>query len=270
MCLSSPRAADIDDVQKLEINAQARFAPKVYELNSKYSPLYTQLGLQNLSSFLTGSSKNASGGLTDLFASGVIPQLTSATDQANSASRRSMVNDVLRLAPDAAEATRAMNPFAAHNIDTAAITAGAELALGRNLTQGQQYQLDQSSRGGAAARGMGHGPSDVFAESMAELGYGDNLLSQRMSNATGTAMASQNFYGDPFAKIANTTSTGANSGMSLLGMGQASIAPSQSAEFNPEGVMAQQRAQNSYDATKTVSQEKFQGLSSGLSSAASY
>lgn len=265
MCESSPRATDVNDAMKNNLTGEAQFAPEVLSLNQQFSPAYTQLNLQNLSSFLTGNSGNATGGATDLLTSFVMPQVNSAINNANTATRTSTINDVMNLAPSAALATRAMNPGAASLLDTVTGTAANELGYGRGMTPGQRTALDQSVRGGQAARGMGFSPSDVFNESLDQAGYGDELLSRRMSTATGAAGASQAFYGDPFSKIAGTTSTGAGGAMGLFGMGSGasgSALAGTAQEFNPQSAMGAQFAQNKYQATSTVSQEKAQAVDS--------
>lgn len=82
---------------------------------------------------------------------------------------------------------RQADPQAASLLDSLTQTANQELALDNRLDANQINQLEQSSRAGSAARGLGYGPSDVYEEMLAKMGYGEQLRQQRRGNALGLA-----------------------------------------------------------------------------------
>ena len=81
------------------------------------------------------------------------------------------------------EALRKADPAGMGMLDQLTQTANSDLALGGQLNANQNRLMNQSTRSGQAARGMGNGPSDVFSEMLAKMGYGDALQQQRQSNA---------------------------------------------------------------------------------------
>lgn len=62
------------------------------------------------------------------------------------------------------------------NLNTQALN---DLALGNQLSPDQMRLMQQTSRAGDAARGLGFGPADVYRETMMQQGYGDQLQQQR-------------------------------------------------------------------------------------------
>jgi len=55
MCLKSPSAPNPAGVTQKTLGAQINMAPAMFGANSQFSPLYSQLNLDNLFSFLNGS-----------------------------------------------------------------------------------------------------------------------------------------------------------------------------------------------------------------------
>lgn len=81
------------------------------------------------------------------------------------------------------EALRKADPQGMAGLDSLSQSANEDLKLGRNLNANQNRQVEQSVRGGQAARGMGYGPTDIYQEMLQKLGYGDQLLAQRQQQA---------------------------------------------------------------------------------------
>jgi hypothetical protein len=81
------------------------------------------------------------------------------------------------------DALRLADPESAKLLDSLTSTATSELALDNQLDPNQNRSVEQSGRASAAARGLGFGPNDAFAESFAKLGYGENLRQQRRGSA---------------------------------------------------------------------------------------
>lgn len=79
---------------------------------------------------------------------------------------------------------RLADPSSAALLDSLTSTATNELALDNQLDPNQTRLIEQSSRASAAARGMGFGPSDAFAETFAKVGAGETLRDKRRANAT--------------------------------------------------------------------------------------
>lgn len=80
-------------------------------------------------------------------------------------------------------AFRLADPESTVLLDTLTQNAIGDLALDNQLDPSQTRLVEQSGRASAAARGMGFGPSEAFAESFAKLGYGDQLRDKRRGRA---------------------------------------------------------------------------------------
>jgi hypothetical protein len=81
------------------------------------------------------------------------------------------------------QALREADPEAAALMDSLMASASEELALDNQLDPNQTRLVEQAGRASAAARGMGFGPSDAFAETLAKLGVGEQMRDKRRSNA---------------------------------------------------------------------------------------
>lgn len=81
------------------------------------------------------------------------------------------------------DAIRNADPENARLMDTLTGQATSDLALDNRLDPSQIRMVEQSSRAGAADRGLGYGPNDLFAEQFAKLGYGDQLRDKRRNAA---------------------------------------------------------------------------------------
>lgn len=95
------------------------------------------------------------------------------------------------------DALRLADPESAALLDSLTASASSELALDNQLDPSQLRLVEQSGRASAAARGMGFGPSDAFAESFAKLGAGDNLRAGRRNQALTLAKLRQSLAARP-------------------------------------------------------------------------
>lgn len=95
------------------------------------------------------------------------------------------------------DALRLADPESAALLDSLTETASSELALDNQLDPNQLRLVEQSGRANAAARGMGFGPSDAFAESFAKLGAGDALRTNRRNQALTLAQLRQSLAARP-------------------------------------------------------------------------
>jgi hypothetical protein len=215
MCFQTAGIPDPSRAESRTLRAQLAGAPAVYQANETYSPLYTQLGLKNLSSFLNGDGQTP--GFLEMYGN-LLPRITGMN-----------LDNAMTFAPKMRAAEDAANPMASSLLTNIASTANKELGYGTNLTPEQKVQLDQSVRGGQAARGLGNGPADVFDESMAETGFGQQLLDQRLNRAGAAAGDLESFYGNPVTSLMGLGQTPGG----VIGMAGGSVAPSMLSEFNP-------------------------------------
>ena len=322
MCLDTPSPPSASTTARETLQAQVEYAPQVYAMNQQYSPLYTGLTLNNLSSFLNGTpggtlntptqvtagqsgwydpsgnfvsggtARPASGrggdmhgvdggmipgnapsagdtwynsgnqftankttttpgnaGFLSLYQNNIMPALTAASTAANTATRTANIADATNLAPQLQTLARNSNPGGANLLDSLTNSVTEQLGYGTQLTPQQQLQMQQGVRGAQAARGLGNGPGDVFNESMAETGLGQSMLQQRQQNAAGLIPQIQNFYGNPLQEIGAGSSNTVGAG-NIFSTAGGSIAPSQSAEFDPTGQFAQLMQQQGWESSQ--------------------
>lgn len=177
-------------------------------------------------------------GFLSMYSNSIMPALTEASTRANTATRTANLADAYNLAPNMAAAERAGNPQGADLLDKLSGSVSNELSYGTQLTPAERMQMNQSVRGGAAARGMGFGPSDVFNESMADTGFGQSLLTQRQNQAGSVIPQLSSFYQNPLV-LAGMGSGNTMGSASVAGAAAGGAAPSQSGEFDPTGQFAQ-------------------------------
>ena len=272
MCFQQPQAPNPAQVQSQELSTQLQLAPAMAGANATYSPIYSGITLENLSQFLngatamnmsygaTGKGKNyvpggtistpGNEGFLSMYQNEIMPTLTATQNTANTAVRSANMKDAATFAPQIIAGERAGNPGAANLLDQLTTTTGTELGYGTELTPAEKTQLNQSVRGGAAARGMGFGPSDVFNESMAQTGMGQSLLQQRMGSAESLVPELSSFYGNPFADISGMTQGGGMSAGNLGSLASGNVAPSMLSQFNPGSSMAALNSQQQFDASQ--------------------
>lgn len=273
MCLQTPQAPSPGAITAQTLAAQLAAAPGEFNANSTYSPLYSQLSLDDLTGFLNGSPASTTsyaavgkpgskgyipGGTTTTpgnagflseYQNQIMPTLTGAETAANTQVRQANLNDATAMTPQVVAGERAANPGAAGLLDSLTSSANNELSYGTELTPEEQLQTNQSVRGASAARGMGFGPSDVFNESIADTGMGQQLLTQRQQTAQSLVPTLQSFYGDPFGEISGMGASGADSASGLTGAASGGVAPAQSSEFNPESALALQTGSQQFDSS---------------------
>lgn len=248
MCMSAPSVPSPDKTMGKTLAAQIKYAPQIYAMNAEYAPLYNQLGLKNLSSYLTGI--NGEPGMLDLYANNIMPALTAATNAANTSARTSAVNDAQSLVPSLTALARSANPTGANLLDTVSANTSRDLSYGHELTPEEKVRLNQSVRGAAASRGMGMGPDAVFDESMANQGMGEQLYQGRMASAQNLVPQLSQFYGNPLAMLGISSGNDMNS-TGMTGLARSSMAPTMLSEFNPESATQQQYASQLYDSNST-------------------
>lgn len=141
------RTATANAEYQAMLRAYAAGMPTALQTEQDYAPQFAEARLKTLGTTLSGNSETA--GVSKLYL----------------------------------DALRAADPESAALLDSLTDTATSELALDNQLDPSQTRMVEQSGRASAAARGMGFGPSDAFAESFDKLGYGEKLRDKRRSNA---------------------------------------------------------------------------------------
>lgn len=123
------------------------------------------------------------------------------TAASNTAQRQSNINDVSNLGPSALSAIQSSDPAQANEVNALTASTTDDLNAGYNLTPAQMRLAQQAARTGAAARGLGFGPSDNYGEALGVSAWGQNLRQQRIANATGAIGTRQATYGNPWANV---------------------------------------------------------------------
>jgi hypothetical protein len=227
-------------------------AGETYAADAQYSPLETQLQLNNLNSFLTGPN-----GYLSLYQNQIAPAAAASQAASNTAVRAGTVGDINALVPSMVTATRTANPQAASLVDTLTGTAASDLNYGVNLNPAETTQVQQAVRAGQAARGLGTGSSDALQEAFAQTDYGQQLYQQRRQNAAQAAGQAQSLYSGVIPTIAGG---GANMGVAagLSATGSGSVAPIVNPVTAPES--AGQFASLSTQASLANSEERAQAV----------
>jgi len=229
-------------------------APAAYQMNAEYSPLYTQLAMQNFNSAMTGPN-----GYLSTYQNAIAPTAAAAQAASNTTVRTVTVGDINALVPGMVAATRSASPTAASMLDTLAGTATNDLNLGTSLNPAETRQLQESVRAGQAARGVGTGVGDATQEAFAQTDYGQQLYQQRRANATQAAGQSAGFYSGVIPSIGGAAANMAI-GSGLSASGGSLAAPTQSSEFNPAGGLAGEFMQGASDISMQNSKERTQAM----------
>ena len=261
--VAAPPARDYGAETTSNLNAQIELSPKLLAAEQKTRPAYTELDLQTLRDSLQGTA-NAPG-LVDLYAQ-ISPRLQQIDTEGNTASRAADLADIKNLGPEAMAAMRAANPGQWALLDELTKQAGGDLAAGSKLTPAMQREIEQYVRKGAAARGMGVGPVDLYSEAMTMGSAGQNLLNQRRGFAAGVVDLNQRLAGDPFLQITGRSSGALSSAAGVAGQGRG-IATNLGPEiFNPESQYGADIAAGNYQgqlAARTASSSGFASLLGG-------
>lgn len=177
----------------------------------------------------------------------LVPRMSAADSRAASAQRAADIGDLRTLGPEMQAALAAANPQAYALLTELQRQAQEELAAGSTLTPSMRAELEHYVRGGQSVRGLGAGPSDLFAEAFTLGSAGEQLKSQRRAFAGSVVDMSNRFAGDPLLAITGRPSraTDQASGFTAAGQGVAKgIGPSL---FNPESQYAADLFQGDYE-----------------------
>lgn len=240
-----PGSRDLGQEWRQTFDAESQIAPERYALEAQYRPLYDQLGLQSFNNSLYGSG--GQGGLLDAYTR-ISPQLSALDRQASNAQRGADVSDLSQYGPQMMAARRSFDPNQASLLDSLNQQTLGDVQAGYDLPTGLRNSVNQSTRSGQAARGLGLGPSDAYAETLAQSEAanrwrGDNLNRGMQMAGVNAATA------DPWLSVL-TRQAQPNGAAGLLGQGQKFGDQSQFVydRFNPTDPYAQDVYNTNYNA----------------------
>lgn len=266
----SPGQRDLAQEQRDTLQTQIDLAPQRYASEAQYRPLYDQLELGSISNALLGSGGQR--GLLDIYQSDIAPRMSELDRAAAAAQREADIGAVEKLGPRATEALRAANPQQAALLDALNKQVLGGVSAGYNLPSGLQDVVSQSSRAGQAARGLGFGPADAYAETLAQSEAANQWRNQNMAQGMQLAGVNAATQSDPFLAILGRAATTPAAAMGLLGQGQGLGGASQGVygRFDPTNAYAQDLYNTNYNAqaaSKIASGNALAGVaSSALSS----
>jgi len=189
-------------------------AETLYKLQRQYGPGAAGQQQRTTEQFLLGNPAEGTRGLLDIYAKDVAPTFAGADRAASTASREADLADVARLGRGAVEAFQAANPQQQKLLGELNTQVSDDLGAGYGFGAPERRLIRESVLGGQQDRGFGTGdPSDVYAQAMAESGYGVQRHQQRLDNAGRLVGINQAASGDPFQLV-----TGRSSGAGGVGL----------------------------------------------------
>lgn len=132
--------------------AQRAYAPRVLELNREYQPQYTQFTLESIQDLLQGV--------------GGAPGMLEILGQMPGQYAQHFAAGATEAAPAINQSYETSDPITAKLLATLGDQAQRDLDAGGKLSPGVRREVQQTVRGGQAARGMGYGPTDMYEEAM--------------------------------------------------------------------------------------------------------
>jgi len=243
-----PGERDLEKEYLDTLKAEIELAPQRYAMESQYRPKYDQLELQSFNNALFGSGGQR--GLLDAYTQQIGPQLSALDRQASAAQREADIADVGRLGPQVRESMRALNPEATALLDSLNQQTTSDVQAGYNLPGGLRNVVNQSTRAGQAARGLGYGPSDAYAETLAQSEAANRWRGENLSRGMQMAGVNAATQTDPYMAILGRSATTPGAASGLLGQGQGFGAQSQSVydRFDPNNAYAQDLYNTNYNA----------------------
>jgi hypothetical protein len=227
---SAPPPRDAAAEGKAQLQAQIDLAPAQYAATAEYSPKYADLARGNLNRFLLGNGDGQPGFL-DTYTKQLAPAFTQANVDASRTTRAADIADVASMGGAAVDAFRSANPQQKALVDRLNAEANAGLDAGYNLPPGLRRTVTQSSRAAQLDRGMGTGPSDAYAETLANSDAAAQYYGQNFNRAAQVVGINQATNGDPFQLVTGRAS-GAG-GLNLAQFGQQGVGSSGAPNFDP-------------------------------------
>lgn len=213
------------------LQAQVDLAPALLNAEQGSRPGYTSLDLQDMNHMLTGQRTERS--LLDLYENELQPSLSRLEASDRDSRIAGEMGVMKRYAGGVTDTLREAtgNKALLDELNSQALT---ELQSGASLDPSLRREIQQSIRGGQAARGMGYGMRDLADEATMTALQAEQLRRNRQGFAQSMVGMNQATGGDPFMAILGRPSQvfGAtqNVGNTAFGMSQ-SMGPKL---FNPE------------------------------------
>jgi hypothetical protein len=194
---------------------QIDLAPDRYAAEAQFRPMYDQLDLNSLNNVLKGTGGQR--GLLDLYASDIAPRMSALERESQTAQREADIGAVERYGPRATEAMRAVNPQQTALLDSITQQSLGDVQAGYNLPAGLLDSVNQSVRSGQAARGLGMGPSDAYAETLAQSDAANQWRGQNLDRGMRVAATNAATQTDPFLAILGRPASSPAAAQGLLG-----------------------------------------------------
>lgn len=215
----APTPRNLGQETRDTLAAQTEYAPRLYEVESQYAPLYAGLATDVFARALLGS--NGTRGLLDLYQNEIAPALDQTAADATRRQREADVSAVETLGPRASAAFRAANPQQQALLDELNQQTLANLRSGTGLDPSMRREAQQNVRAAQSARGFGYGPNDIFEEVLTLGSAGEALRQQRLATAMQVAGVNAATAQDPFLAILGRPSQTTPFAQSLVGQGLA-------------------------------------------------
>jgi hypothetical protein len=243
---ADPGSRDLDQEWGDTLANERALAGDRFALESQYRPQYDAQNLQSFNTALFGA--NGQGGMYDAYQR-MAPGLSALDRQASSAQRGADVADLQQYGPQMREAARAYDPNQAALLDSLNQQTLGDVQAGYNLPTGLRDVVNQSSRSGQAARGLGYGPADAYAETLAQSGAANQWRGENLNR--GMQMAGVNAAAnDPYLAMFSQRAQTPGATGSLLGAGSGFGNQSQMVydRFDPNNAYAQDLYNTNYNA----------------------
>lgn len=264
----APPARNLGQETKDSLQAEIDLAPQRYAMEAQYRPQYDALEMQSFQNALYGTGGNK--GLLDIYTQDIAPRMNQLDLQSQAGQREADIAAVEKYGPRATAAMRAVNPQQTALLDAITNQSLSDVQAGYNLPQGLRDTVNQSSRAGQAARGLGFGPSDAYAETLAQSDAANQWRGQNLDRGMRVAATNAATQTDPFLAILGRPASSPAAAQGLLNQGLGLGGQSQSVynRFDPMNAYAQDLFNTNYNAQAAAniasSNAKAGIISSGL------
>jgi hypothetical protein len=190
--IKAPKARDYEDEIFKTTRAQVKLAPELYAAEKQFRGKYAQLDMD--------IAKQMSPQLLDLYETSQA-RLGEMDREQLDLQRGGDIAAIEKYGGRARAAMDAANPEQAALLAELNQQAQAGLEAGGNLSAWERREIQQSSRAGGAARGMGYGSQDAAIESLAQLQGANARRQQRQGFAQSMVGVNKATAADPFMAI---------------------------------------------------------------------
>jgi hypothetical protein len=190
--IEAPDKRDYEDELFKTTRAQVKLAPELYEAEERFRGKYAQLDM-DIAQQMTPQ-------LLDLYETSQQRLGTMDREQLD-LQRGGDIAAIEKYGGRARAALDAANPEQAALLRELNAQAQSDLSAGGQLSGWERREIQQSSRAGGAARGMGYGSQDVAMESLAQLQGANTRRRQRQGFAQSMVGMNKATAADPFMAI---------------------------------------------------------------------